>query len=357
MTRCFLLLGLLIISFLAHSQPATHIVAKGETLYSISKKYQVTIQSIETANSALGKDFKLKIGQRLRIPASASVAKHSKPNNTAKKPMPVSIQDKAKPDDGNIHIVIKGETMYSISKANGLSIKQLKDANHLADDMKLKLGQKLLIPALNEEAKYKPKSQDKPDAEASKPASQSNVTVPEPPKEIPAAESTELHSAKSSPSADSHTKDQTPKPLTEASPPRPIDTPHDENPFVVPSGSPKPDAKAPVSSQDIAPADYAASFSKAEGAGLKRSMYRGIARFMQNENPGNQFLALYNYAEMNSILKVTNLMSKQSIYVKVIGKVPADEAQNDVILKVSSEAATQLKVSEDKFLVEVIGYK
>jgi hypothetical protein len=49
-------------------------------------------------------------------------------------------------------------------------------------------------------------------------------------------------------------------------------------------------------------------------------------------------------------------MSKQAIYVKVIGKIPASDAQSDIILKVSAEAASQLKVSEDKFLVEVTGY-
>ena len=49
-------------------------------------------------------------------------------------------------------------------------------------------------------------------------------------------------------------------------------------------------------------------------------------------------------------------MSKQFVYVRVVGKVPAADMQNDIILKVSSEAADKLKVSEDKFLVEVTGY-
>jgi len=65
---------------------------------------------------------------------------------------------------------------------------------------------------------------------------------------------------------------------------------------------------------------------------------------------------LYNYADMGSIVKVTNLMSKETIYVKIIGKVPASDNEKDVILKVSSEAANKLKVSEDKFLLEVTGY-
>ena len=108
--------------------------------------------------------------------------------------------------------------------------------------------------------------------------------------------------------------------------------------------------------ENLAPNDYEAVFAKEAETGKKKVTYRGISMFMQSETPGNQFLALYNYAEMGAILKVTNLMSKVSIYVKVIGKVPANDAQGDVILKISSDAATKLKVSEDKFLVEVTGY-
>ena len=77
---------------------------------------------------------------------------------------------------------------------------------------------------------------------------------------------------------------------------------------------------------------------------------------MKAENQGGQYVALYNYAVKGSILKVTNLMSKQFVYVRVVGKVPTADTENDIILKVSSEAADKLKVSEDKFLVEVTGY-
>jgi hypothetical protein len=104
------------------------------------------------------------------------------------------------------------------------------------------------------------------------------------------------------------------------------------------------------------PNNYAATFDQYNDSGKKKVIYRGIGMFMQSDNPGNQYLALYNYADMGSIVKVTNLMSKETIYVKVIGKVPASDNEKDVILKVSTEAANKLKVSEDKFLLEVTGY-
>jgi hypothetical protein len=102
--------------------------------------------------------------------------------------------------------------------------------------------------------------------------------------------------------------------------------------------------------------DYQAIFNKCEQAGMKKVTYRGQGTFTPPDKQTSHFVALYNYAEEGSILKVTNLMSKQSIYVKVIGKVPASDAQNDIILKLSSAVAENLKVTEDKFLVEVAGF-
>jgi hypothetical protein len=135
------------------------------------------------------------------------------------------------------------------------------------------------------------------------------------------------------------------------------ETPGDENPFLPrPADAPKAAPKEALKNENVNSGDYASVFAKYAESGKKKVVYRGISTFMQTENPGNQFLALYNYADMGSILKVTNLMSKESIYVKVIGKVPATEAQRDVILKVSNDAASKLKVTEDKFLVEVTGF-
>jgi N-acetylmuramoyl-L-alanine amidase len=42
-----------------------HVVKRGESLYTISKKYKVSIDSIKEANSIKNDD--LKIGQRLKI--------------------------------------------------------------------------------------------------------------------------------------------------------------------------------------------------------------------------------------------------------------------------------------------------
>ena len=45
----------------------THLVEKGETLYSISRKYQITVSELRAANGLSESDV-LKFGQKLNIP-------------------------------------------------------------------------------------------------------------------------------------------------------------------------------------------------------------------------------------------------------------------------------------------------
>ena len=267
----------------------------------------------------------------------------------------------------SVHIVQKGETVYSISKATGLTWMQIKAANHLSDDMKLKLGQKLIIPSRNPEAMYKADT-DVKSVVAPKP--ESAVKTTEQGKDYlsaqPAVIKTEPVKAQDpEPVKPIETKTMAPAPVKTE---KPKENTQDENPFAAKPAtaatntstttSTTPPAKPveTIKNDNVNPNDYAAVFGQYGDSGKKKVVYRGIGVFMQSDNPGNQFLALYNYADMGSILKVTNLMSKESIFVKVIGKVPATDAQKDVILKVSSEAATKLKVTEDKFLVEVTGF-
>jgi len=385
-TACFLCITTFI---MAQSKATTHQVEKGETLYAIAKKYHVSVEALEKANSSLGANFKLKIGQKLNIPASAKSAetKAEKPVNTsskAAKPETVTAKQPTKPEPAatqptasgqQIHVVAKGETVYAIAKANGLTWKQIKDANHLSDDMKLKLGQKLIIPSKNPEAMYnaatkeeKPESKPVVKSEPARSTEQGkDYLSSEPPvikKEQPIApkpveqpKPEEVKPAESKPTeVKADTKPVESKPAEVKPEPRPVEKPAPVKAKTPEDGDENPFAPRPAANTNVNPSDYPAVFSSYVSSGKKKVYYRGLCTFMQSDNPGNQYLALYNYADMGSILKVTNLMSKETIYVKVIGKVPAADGQRDVILKVSAEAASKLKVSEDKFLVEVTGY-
>ncbi|MBQ3026403.1 MAG: LysM peptidoglycan-binding domain-containing protein, partial [Alistipes sp.] len=102
---------------------AIHDVAKGETLYSLSRRYGVTVDEIKSANEALAAG--LKAGQRIKIPVKSAAEKE---------------QPKVR-----LHKVVRGETLYSLSKLNDLTVEELRAANpHVRKG--LKAGQLIEIP-------------------------------------------------------------------------------------------------------------------------------------------------------------------------------------------------------------------
>ncbi len=121
-----------------------HQVQKGQTLYSISKAYNVTVQQLISENAILNNG--IQDGQMLKVPAVAGVQPGKKDTSAVAKGEarpPVTTQttvqketDKpavAKPlnqDERYIyHRVIRGETLYSIAGVYGISVRDLKKAN------------------------------------------------------------------------------------------------------------------------------------------------------------------------------------------------------------------------------------
>lgn len=95
----------------------TYTIKKGDSLYSISKKYNTTVDAIKKINN-LPSNI-LTIGTTIQIPSS------NQKNNT--------------------YTVERGDTLYSIAKRLGVSIDSLKAANNLTTNM-LSVGDKLIIP-------------------------------------------------------------------------------------------------------------------------------------------------------------------------------------------------------------------
>ncbi len=109
----------------APAKPASHKVAKGETLYSISKKYNVTPSDLKYWNK-LGEN-PLAIGQELKVSGEPQPV------------MPVLVV--TGPDkpvaEGTVvnitHRVGEGESMYQISRKYGVSIKEIMEWNRKSD--------------------------------------------------------------------------------------------------------------------------------------------------------------------------------------------------------------------------------
>ena len=118
-------------------------VEKGDTLYSISRKYQITVAELRAANNLSENDI-IKVGQKLRIPTAdisnaAALATDNKAT-TASSGATLSAATKTKE-----YTVVKGDTMYSIAKKNGMTLAEFMALNGLDNSSVIKVGQKLKI--------------------------------------------------------------------------------------------------------------------------------------------------------------------------------------------------------------------
>ena len=96
------------------STPSSVIVTKGDTLYSISRRYDIPLKDLIEANS-LRAPYSLKVGQKLNIPSA------------------------------RYHIVEKGDTLYSISREYNVDLASLSQINNLKAPYSLHVGQKLQL--------------------------------------------------------------------------------------------------------------------------------------------------------------------------------------------------------------------
>lgn len=112
----------------------THVVAAKETMFSISKAYNVSVDEIRQWNSLT--DNSLSIGQELVI----------KKRNTVSSETITAAQTTVNTASKGTHTVAAKETMYSIARQYGITVQQLKEWNSI-DGNELKIGQVLTVAA------------------------------------------------------------------------------------------------------------------------------------------------------------------------------------------------------------------
>lgn len=122
---------------------STHLVKKGETLYGIAKKYQITISELKAANNLSDKDV-LKAGQKLVIPSAdiENAATLSSTNSSAS-----TSNSSSKTET---YIVQKGDTLYGIAKKYDIKVSEIYSLNGMSQKDVLKVGQKLKVPVTGE---------------------------------------------------------------------------------------------------------------------------------------------------------------------------------------------------------------
>jgi LysM repeat protein len=102
----------------------SHVVHSGETLSQIAWRYGTTVQWLTQANHLWNPNY-IWAGQRLCVPCGGG-SYH--------------------PPCGSIHVVRRGETLYSIARYYGTTVQRIAAANHLCNPNYIWAGQRLYIP-------------------------------------------------------------------------------------------------------------------------------------------------------------------------------------------------------------------
>lgn len=119
MKRTLLILILLVAGQLAFADQTVHVVERGDTVFSIARRYNVSVESLQNAND-ITDPSRLSVGRRLVIP--------------------------------NTHRVERGETYYGIARRYSITIDTLLAANDRTESSVLRVGDTLVIPAAPRQA-------------------------------------------------------------------------------------------------------------------------------------------------------------------------------------------------------------
>lgn len=140
--------------------PVTHSIVKGDTLYNISKRYDVSIADIQKTNGLDGNAISL--GQIITIPQTATIVNETPMsiNTTIAQPVMVStetiIQEPTtikkivlpvEAETTSIYAVLPKDTLYSISRLTCTKVTDIIETNGIDNPNALKPGQRLALPA------------------------------------------------------------------------------------------------------------------------------------------------------------------------------------------------------------------
>ncbi|WP_333693927.1 lytic transglycosylase [Flavobacterium sp.] len=122
----------------------THKVLPGETLYGLSKKYNVTVDELKNANAILMKN-NLQAGQVLKIPDGIVIESVNSNQNKVEPKTELNSDKKQLKSETIKHTVLPKETLYGLSKKYNISIESIISQNEKVLKNGLQTGQVLLI--------------------------------------------------------------------------------------------------------------------------------------------------------------------------------------------------------------------
>jgi LysM repeat protein len=319
-----------------------HKVEPKETLYSLSRRYNVSQDEIVAENPTAKS---LKIDDVLRIPYK----------DFEKMAVYTSSQNNGQKNGVKKHTVESGENLFRISKKYGISVKELQEWNGLGNSTDVKAGQVLLVSSPQNQNVVKDNKENKTE----KPAVNKVVhTVKEDEYlytiskkyNVKITELLEWNNLKSDKLSIGQTlevypsgykKDEKAEAKTETKTETKTAEVKTENKTDV-----KPETKQQKNTE------IESSSSTVNVSGYNKVVEKGMAEVIEDDNTSN-YVGLHKDAPVGTIVSIKNEGNGESVFVRIIGKLPSIGANEKTLIKVSKNVYEALGAKGTRFPVEV----
>ena len=278
-----------------------HLVAAGETLYGLARRYKVPVDQIVEANA--GQKGTLVTGQLVLVPRQRTVLSNPAASKASAAPG-ISSAARALPTDarGNhIYEVQPGQTLFAIARKFNTTPQALGQLNGFAPTYNVRAGQSLIVAAGTARA-----GRETPTPAAPAPREPVAAITPAPVRPTPAV------------------------PRPETAKPRDKDSTS-----AAANSSTGKEERAPERASEI----------------VRRVTESGLATSIPN-SATDKYLALHKTAAVGTIMQVRNIMNGQSVYVRVIGNLPDTGENNNILVRLSPRAVQRLSTPDARFRVE-----
>lgn len=125
------------------TEQGIYVVAPGDTLYSLSKKYNMTVDELANLNN-LSAPYQLSVGQKIKtelVPVQTKTDRLviRKPTVAAREEVRVAVQEIK---------IVPGDTLYSLSRKYSVPVNDLAVMNNIKPPFNLSVGQVIRVPNL-----------------------------------------------------------------------------------------------------------------------------------------------------------------------------------------------------------------
>ena len=283
-------------------------VTPGQTLYSLLKRYNVTMDEFKAVNPGFSGNLR-----------SEEVV--YSPRNGYKGPItPPAKSGQA----ANTHKVEPGQTLFSIARKYDIGTADLKKWNNLPSDGTVQAGQVLYLSDPGPRVAEAPK---KPEPKPAEPIARNEPKKAEPKPEEP-------KKAEEPKKEEEHRKNDTTKAKA------------DEAPKPVLPAKPESEPLPPANRTENEPVPNA-------GAGARKVVELGLCELIDAQDRTGKYLALHRTAPVGTMLTIRNEANNQSVVVKVIGKLPDTGMADRVIVRLSARAFERLMPTDRRIRAEV----